>query len=224
MADALVNMEASDVFSLGGNFIAQSAVSNTERSHAKMKKANGDYEKFSTTFGVIENITVVYKFNADTGLGAALPDIGEISNAYIITSVEVSTTFDDYPEISIEGHQHGENAHSVEGNKYAIPADMITILTGAVGAYDFSALASDPTCVQTSTYSIGTNHIDAECGTGDHWVGTSIEGLESMSVNYIGLNATFAVAGWTVTSYTYDDSNDAFDTSSLNAERLVLRA
>lgn len=224
MADAAVYIEASDVFGLAGSFLPQSASRSTELAHAKMKSSNGDYHKFSGTFNSVENVSVVYKFNSDGGLGNNLPAVGSVENGYIVTSVSVSTTFDDYPEITVEGHQHAVNAHTDNRNEYSIPDDMKSILTGAVGAYDFSGLASDPTCVQTSTYTLAVNHVDAECGTGNHWVGQNVEGMESMEVNFIGLNTTYVLGDdWVITGYTADDSNDDFDTSSISAERLVLR-
>ena len=223
MADALVSLEASDVFGLGGSFIAQSASKSTDLAHAKMKKANGDYEKFSTTFDQIENISVVYKFNSDTGLGAALPEVGSVNNAYIVTGLDISTTFDDYPEITVTGHQHEANAHEA-GNTYAISDAIQTIMTGAVGAYDFAGEAGDPVCTQSSTYSLTVNHIDDNCDAGDHWVGTNIEGMESITVNYIGnITSSPAPAGFTLTNYSYDDSNEAHDVSSMSAEALVVR-
>jgi len=220
----LVTIEASDVFSLGGSFIAQSSSGSIDWAHAKMKKANGDFEVFSATFNAIDNQTCTYTFNALTGLGAALPAVGEVSNAYIITGLEVSSSTGESPTITVTGHQHEEEAHTAN-NQYAVSAAMIALMTGAVGAYDLGGLASSPTCVQSSTYTLGGNHVDAECAEGDHWVGQTIEGIETISVNYIGhISSTATIADWTVTNTTLDDSNDAFDLSSVSAEKLVLRS
>jgi len=225
MADALVSLEASDIFGLGGNFISKSAGRSIDLAHAVMKKANGDFEVFSSTFNSIDNVTATYTFNSLTGLGAALPALGEVSNAYLITGFDVSSPTGEYPTININGHQHEENAHT-ENNQYAVSAAMIALITGAVGAYDLAGLASDPTCVQSSTYTIGAKHIDAECGSpGNHWVGQTIEGMETITVNYIGhISASAVIDGWTVTNISIDDSNDAFDISSITAEKLIVRS
>ena len=223
MADKNVGLEASDVFALGGLFIAQSSSVSTTLQHAKMKKANGDFEKFSDTFNHQDDVTATYKFNADSGLGAALPKVGEVKNGYAITEISISTTWEDYPEISITGHAHDANTHETGLNEYAISAEIIALLTGAIGAYDFAGLAGDDVCTTGSTYTLGVNHIDVNCGAGDHWVGNQIEGMESISVDYVGFIASYFIADWTVTGFNQDDSNDAFDISAISAEKLVLR-
>jgi hypothetical protein len=78
--------------------------------------------------------------------------------------------------------------------------------------------------VTDSTYTLSCNHIDELCGTGNHFVGQNIEGLETISVNYVGDAVTpLTVAGWTVTGADSPDGNTNFDKSTITAERLVLR-
>jgi len=218
-----VHIEASDIFALGGSFIPQSATKSTELDHAKMKKANGDYEKFSDTFNETINVTVVYNFNADVGLGAALPDNNSINNGYLVTSISISTTAGEYPEITLEGHQHGVNPH-ITSHTYAIDSGIQTILTGAVGAYDFFSAGDTDACVSSSTYATAVNHVDDQCGVGDHFIGTSIEGIETIEVNYIGFITTPpSLADWTLTNSGEDDGNDPHDASNVSAEKLVTR-
>jgi hypothetical protein len=219
------NIEASDVFGLGGNFIAQNASGSIDKLHAKMKKADGDYEKFSTVFNEQTNQSAVYSFNADTGLGAALPSIGEIKNGYVITEIGVDSAFDTYPVITVTGHKHKDNT-DIQTNLYAVSVAMQALMTGAVGAYDLLGLATGTdSCVTGSTYSIGVNHIDDACGDGGHWFGTSIEGMETINVTYIGFTAFTEdlVSDYTITNYTFDDSNEAHDVSSATGEKLVVR-
>jgi len=223
MAAELVTIEASDTFCLGGSWIPQSRTSTLTKDHAKLKGVNGDWDSFSATFNTIEDVTIPYKFNAIAGLGGDLPNVGEVKGGYLITGIEISTTYNDFPTITVTGHQHAENEHTVN-NQYAVPADMITLLTGAVGAYDFAGETDEDSCVTDSSYSLGVDHIDAECNEGNHFVGQSIGGIETLTCNYVGtISSIPAIALWTITSYSYDDSNEDFDKSSVTAERIVLR-
>ena len=224
MTDAAVNLTAVDTFSLGGSFIPQNTTKTISQDHAEMIKANGDYEKYSDVFNVLNTYSASYKFNADTGLGAALPAIGEVKNAIMIDSISISTSYNDYPEISIEGHQHGENAHADDRVQYSIPAGIQTILTGAYGAYDFFSKSSATVCSTDSSYTIQMTHVDVECGTGDHFVGDNILGNEEASVTYVGDAATpTTVSGWTVTSAEESENNQEFDVSTISASRVVAR-
>jgi hypothetical protein len=223
MSDQNVNFTASDTLSLAGNFLPQNTNTETAWSYAEMVKANGDFQKFSDTFNGIITVNLVYKYNADTGLGAALPKVGQVKNGYLIDSITVETSYNDYPTITFVAHNHFENAHADDRNQYSVSASIISLLTGALGAYDFAGLAADEVCAQSSTYTLSANHIDAECSGGDHWVGQSVKGQESITITYIGAVASTTISGWTVTNYNYDDSNEAFDTSSITAIRTVAR-
>ena len=220
-ADKAVDLAAADVLSLGGNFIAQSSSIATENSYATMLAANGDIEKYSSTFNALTTVTIPYRFNADTGLGAALPAGGKVSNSYCITEIGIETTYNDYPTINFTAHNHGSNAHADDRNTYAvsIPASF----TGAIGAYDLAGLAADEVCATSSSYTLSMNHVDAECSTGEHWTGQNIQGMESCTVEYIGQIATFTIADWTVTGYSINDSNEAQDTSSITFIKLLSR-
>lgn len=225
MTDKAVNLTASDAFALGGSFIPQTASVTTSQEHANMIKADGDWQKWSSVFNLISEVTVDYKFNAVAGLGAALPSIGEVSNGYMVSGISVSTVHNDWPTITITGHSHGENSHVAGMTTYSFTPAMIVYLTGALGAYDFFNKAAGAVCATDSTIDLSMDHIDAECDGGNHWVGTNVKGRLEATVNYIGEVATPAtVAGWTVMNYvTPNDSNEDFDKSSITAELIRTR-
>lgn len=227
MADKVVALEASDVLALASNFIPQNSNIRSDQSTAQMIKANGDIQKYASVFNEIDNVSISYRWNADEGLGAALEALcGSLENSYIITAVRIETVFNYWPTITFTAHNHADNAHAAVPAlpTFSIPADMIAILTGAFGAYDFFAKAADNVCIQRSTYELRCEHVDAECSTGDHWVGTNIRGVEECTCEYISNVATpSTVSGWTVTSYEVNDSNEEHDTSSITAERAVDR-
>lgn len=224
MTDKAVSMEASDILSLGSSFIPQNTAKATTQEFAPMLKANGDFQKNSAVFNVLDSITVPYTWSIVTGLGAALEDLlGSISGGYAITGIRVETAYNAYPLMNFTAHNHGANAH-ITLPLYKIPADMIALLTGEYGAYDFLGKAAADVCTQRATYEIACEHIDAECSGGDHWVGTNVKGREEATGEYIGEVVTpDTVAGWTVTAYNVNDSNEEFDSSSITAERIVAR-
>jgi len=227
MADKNVSLEASDIFSLGGNFIPQSTTKTRNVEYATMIKANGDWQVWSGIFNGIDNISATYKYSDVTGLGAALPNVGHVSNSYLITEISLSTIYNDYPTISITGHQHTDNTHVDGMTEYAIPADMTTapLFTGQYGAYDWAGLAAGDVCATDSTYTLSMEHQDQACADGDHWVGANLRGKEVITVNYVGVLAAYpaVIAGWTVTATALNDSNSEFDKSTVTAERIVLR-
>ena len=223
MADVVISLGASDIFSLGAKFLAQTTSATVSQENSKMIKGNGDYQKISDVFNILTSVTATYKYTDITGLGEALPKVGNVVNAYLITSIAIATS-QEYPEITITGHQHAANAHTDLGkNLYSIPADIIALLTGAWGVYDFFAKSSTLACATDSNYELSINHIDAECN-GSHFVGQNIQGIEQATVNYVGTAATPAtVSGWTVTSYDQPTSNVDFYKSTISAERVVAR-
>ena len=227
MADAVVALEAANILSLGSSFIPQGVAESEDQEFGRMIKANGDFQKFSDPFNNITSGVAAYTWSEDTGLGAALSALcGTVQNAFMITEIQAVTAFNAYPALNFTFHNHVENEHAAVPllNAYAIPADMIAILTGAFGAYDFLGKSSATVCIQNGTYRIFVNHPDAECGTGNHFVGQNIGGEEEAICQYLGNAATpTTIAGWSVTNSTPTDSNDTFDISSITASRLVLR-
>ena len=227
MADIAIALEASDIFSLGGNFIPQSTTASVAQQHAEMIKANGDYQKYSDVFDVMTSVTANYKFNADTGLGAALPSCGALSGSYLITSIRIDTVNIEYPTIVVTGHNHANNAHATgaaQSTEYPIPADIQTILTGAYGAYDFAELSGAAIACIRSSYEIRNDHIDQNDATGNHWVGSNVKGMEELSCEYSGnIASPPTIAGWTVETSDLNDSDEEHDTSSVSAIRIVAR-
>jgi hypothetical protein len=235
MADKNVGLTASDLFNLGGNFVAQSSTKGDTAEYASMLAANGDWIKWSELFNNLYAITVTYKWNAIAGLGAALPNVGSVANSYLITELGIATNYKDWPTITVTGHQHMSNTHVAGLPEYAVPADIIAVCTGQFGGYDFlgaigTVTTAEDICVTDSTYTLGMNHIDAECTGGEHWVGTSVQGKESANVNFIGritlpaaLTEAWIGNDWFSISASNDDSNADFNKSNITAERIVTR-
>lgn len=231
MADAAVNFGANDIFGLGGSFVAQTATNNDNDRYAEMRKADGDNSRESGAFDGRDDATATYKFSADVGLGAALPDIGSVSNGYVIETVSIEMSNEDFPTINITGHKHDVNSH-VDGTlpEYSIPAGTAALITGAFGVYDLGANAGATTACQSGTYEITAEHIDVLDCDGDHFAGTGFHGMETLNMTYVSSagNVTgFTKAGadpdWVTDSVEETESNETFDTVTVTGHRYVTR-
>ena len=227
MAIKAVGFTASDVPGIGGSFIAQSSSLNFAQQHATMHKANGDIQKHSTPFDLLTGGSVPYKFSEDTGLGAALTSLlGTVSTGYIITGLRVETSDNDYPLILATFHKHNANSEETGDGlaTFAIPADMITILTGAFGAYDFAAKTALNVACRRSVYEITIDHRDRGGADGNHWTSYNRSCEERLECEYTDDIATPTVlSGWTVEGHDDNDDNDDFDNSRIAAVRAVAR-
>ena len=221
-ADKAVGLEASDLLSLGSQWIPQSTVRSKDYDWARMTKANGDFHMWSDEFGGMMNLTSVYRWGDTVGLGAALPNVGSVSGGYMITEMNIETVYNDWPTITFTAHQHDENVHS-GGVQYEPSTEIQSIVTGALGALDYASLAASEVCAQSSSYTLSVNHLDEDCSSAEHWTGNNIQGVESVSINYIGLIGTFTVGNWWTSNYSLNDSNEAFDTSSITMEKYLTR-
>jgi len=217
MSDQAVLLEAGDKFGLGGNFVAQNSDTTTDQEWARMLNSNGKWLKWSNEFNAITNVTVVYKYNATTGLYSALPLLGAVSNSIIITGIDIESVHDDWPTITITGHNHTANAHENDRNTWDL-SSFLTLATGAFGAYDWAGLAADEVCAQRSTISASVNHLDENCDH-EHWVGQNIQAQLTATVEYIGPITAPSIENWNVSSWHNGDSNEAFDKSSITIER-----
>jgi len=218
MSDQAVDLEATDAFALGGSFVAQNSSFTSNQEWARMTGADGLFLKWSNEFNQVTEVTCTYRFNAISGLPTALPWLGSVSNALLITEISVASVHNDWPTITITGHNHGENAHINDRNKWDVSSFFATA-TGAFGAYDVAGKAAGETCATSSTITASMNHVDAECSNGNHWVGQNIQGQVSATVEYIGpISGTVAVSGWNTSSWNNSDANEGFDTSSITIE------
>jgi hypothetical protein len=219
MSDQAVSLEASDVLGLGGSFIPQSSTTTTNQEWARMTAADGKWLKWSNEFNDMTEVSVTYKFNAIIGLPAALPNLGAVSNGYLITEIGIESTYNDWPTITFTAHNHGTNAHIDDRNKWDLSTELATA-TGAFGSYDWAGKAAGAVCATRSTITASLNHVDAECSGGDHWTGQSIQAQLSATVEYVGAPlASTTVTGWNTASFAYDDSNENFDTSTITIEK-----
>lgn len=226
MAIKAVSFTASDILGLASNFIPHNTRKNTTQQHVNMHKANGDIQKKSSPFNQVDNIIVPYRWSEDTGLGIALTSAGSVQNSYIVTGIRIETNDGDYPMINFAAHAHDVNSEATDDGLavYDIPADMIAILTGAFGAYDFAGKEAANVQCRRSVYEITIDHRDRGGNDGNHWTAYNRSCEERIECEYTDDIATpTTLAGWTVEGADDNDDNDDWDNSRIVAVRAVAR-
>lgn len=224
MADATVTFTASDLFSLGSNFIAQSSNDVDTNSYAQINKADGDNNSESNAFDLRNEYTCVYRWSAATGLGAALPDVGSVTGTKLVTQVQIDMSNDDFPTITITGHQHDAATHTSQ-NVYALPSAMQTLITGAFGAYDIFVKDSSTAACQSETLTFSAEHIDALDCSGAHFAGHTFRGMMTGSATHVGAVTGVATTNGAFVIDTQDSttSNEGFVTTVTNAHAFIAR-
>ena len=218
MADQAVGGPlAVDVFGIGGNWIAQNNKNNDVSDRASGLKANGD-EAASKMFNGRNEISVPYKCFVETG-NLTLPNVGSVSNGYVITQVVLAPAKDNFPTMTVTGHQHDSNAHTAL-NEYAA-----TLTIPAQFGIPTMFSQSNAACGKVSmSYTLACDHIDETGGTGDHLAGQNLNGRETLALEYIGTPSHTVPAGWDTLNTEDDGDNTKFDTTSCNFHHLLLRS
>jgi hypothetical protein len=236
MADTLcvINFGSDDLIGLGStdsNFIAVSTSNNRSLTYTTVLGSTGDeIMRDSNGHDLKNEVTTTYRYNAVTGLGAALPKIGDISNSYIITSISVESNNNDFPTITVTGHNHDTNAHDTVYYVCAVyswPAAITTAITGAYGAYDYLSANLSVTDTETTIYAgVASSSVTCECdhvdivnAVGDHLVGENNNGRISGTVTYNGAPQAVDTANkFHVNGPTTNRENTGFATSAYTFE------
>lgn len=214
--------QATDLFSLGGDFQAQSSTNDDQESVIHALDGNGDVVA-SDTHGSMNSVSCVYKYTGaatlwTTTTSELIPKPGSIQNSYIVTSVQVDYSPTDWPTVTITGHNHDENAHSADLETFS---PSIT-LAGARGCPDLWTNADTDSAPTSVTYTIACEHVDVDDGSGDHLAGDTYRGMETISAEYVG-TPSLTTTGWYVSSSNAGDSNTEFDTTAVSGEKPITR-
>jgi hypothetical protein len=244
MADATINFGASDTatFNLSdsintdyGNalFICQSSSDDDQASYATVSSVNGDELQRSAGFDNKNEVSATYKWNSTSGLGSALPKVGAIQGSAVVTSINVDSTNDDFPTITISGHLHDTNSHDTVANTpatFSWPSstpDVVSVITGAFGAYDFlvvSDTGSSGAAVASSSVTFECDHEDVNGALGEHLAGENYNGRLSVSQTCNGQpDAVDTASNWNITSDNASRENTGFETVAYSAEIGVAR-
>jgi len=212
-------IEATDVFALGGDFVAQSSGSDIQSTRAALPGALGD-EAASALHDTKTVITQSYKYKAASGnIAVTSLFIGKVTGGYHIDGFQVAYSNTDWPTVTVTGHNHGANAHVDAA--LVIIKPVITLPAGFGCADLFADTGAASSCV-SANYTLSATHNDKQGKDGNHLVGDNFGGLETITATYYGI-PTLATTGYDVTSTNSTDSNADFDQVSISATAAVAR-
>jgi len=214
MSDKVIDLHATDRCALAGDFVPQESGITTSRTYGEILEADGNVLVWSNILGQTTAANCTYKYNNSTGLYSALPKLGALGNAYIITSITINSIWNDWPTITIEGHNHQYEPHINDRNQWDL-STFLTLATGEFGVYDWAGLAAGEIGAINSSITASINHSDIDSYTGNHWNGQNITGKLSATINYIGEISNPIVADWLVIDYNNDDDNESHDKTSV---------
>jgi len=236
-AEPAPGFTSADLFGIAAadKFIAQSSSSTVNNTYFPVLKANGDFSCEAGPLDVTTNYTNEFLYcgsDIKTDLGALATAYGTITNAIHIDNLTLVLSNTSQPTLSITGHQHAVYLHTTGAEITYNWAAVLPTSHGGVGIpalgtnYTFTAAAipTGVTCVTDITLTMTSTHTDVPGSDGNHFAGTSTNGLLTASVSGIGLYSEITVGSeWTEDDNDTSDSNTAFDTWSLTAHRYILR-
>ena len=206
MADKNIRYGSSEGFGPFTGWEAHTTEDNTTHTRAVATDDKGD-EVASCLHDEKREVSSTYECNSDTN---EIPDaIGKLVNSLILTNISISTAEGRYATMSLQGHNHGQNAHE---NSPALRSAAHEITLGkCFGATDFlgGSAGNDASCVE-GTITISCEHADQNDGDGNHLVGENYGAkIEARSV-WAGEPQTPAGTGWDITTETEADENTGF--------------
>lgn len=216
---ALGGIEATDLFDLGGDFQPQTSSVDTQKTRASAKGANGD-EIASQAHDTKTVATATYIYTGATSIDVDNLYIGRVGGGYHIDQVQVAYTNNGWPTVTVNGHNHGSNAHFDGGMVEIKPSLTLPAGFGVCpGLFANAGVASS--CV-SANYTLSAEHTDVLGCAGEHLAGDNHGGMETATGQYYGI-PTLTTTGWVITSSNASDSNGDFDQVSISATKSVAR-
>lgn len=223
MADAVVDLAASDLFSLGGNFHAQRSTTEHVQTSTPTLDSAGN-EQCETMVGGMTNYECEYEYcNAipaiGTDLSTFLTAFGGVSNSKIVTRLEIGFSAGKNATVKITGHNHDANAHSTGTGAANVSAAVPSGAGFGVPTFTGVTLGTVSTPIE-ATLVFEMNHVDRDGSAGTHFVGKNITPKATVSVKYQGVPTTAQpMTDWTTDTYGSGDANTDFDTYTVTAHR-----
>lgn len=223
MADAVVDLVATDLFAVGGNFHAQRSSTLHQETAATVLDASGN-EQCETMIDGKTDYDCDYEYcNAIPAIGTDLSTIlstfGAVKDSKLITNVEIGFFAGKQATVKIKGHNHDVNAHATGTGAADVSAAIPASSGFGVPTFAGVTLGTVSTPIE-ATISFEMNHVDKVGSAGSHFVGKNITPKATITVKYQGVPTTpQPMTGWTADSYGPSDANTDFDTYTVTAHR-----
>lgn len=235
MSDKAVNMQATDLFALGSGFEVQSSSRTLPAEVVEGMDADGDLSQQKEYQDRLE-YQAEYEYAGSAletdfvaKVGKCLT--GAASEVILLDRVTITLAPRKRVRLSLQGHNHGQNAHAVSttpGELDGYSLDLATLLGSAVGSYDcpdskpWSNSGSASTTIEL-TLAFTTEHVDGEDKAGLHHVGRSHKGKVEATVKYLGA-PTLTLTGWKMTQKpAFNDANQQLDTWTYVGSKALAR-
>jgi hypothetical protein len=223
MADAVVALEASDLFSVDSHFSPQRSSSIHSQSQSNTLDELGNNQCETMIDGKTDYETDYEYCNAVPAIvqdaGTLLTTFGAVADSKLITDIEFAFAAGKYATMKIKGHNHDDAAHTT-GTGAANVSDIIPAGAGfGVPTWAGVSLGSNATPIE-ATVNVTFNHVDKISAAGIHFVGKNITCKATITVKYQGVPTTAQpMTGWTTDTYGPEDANSDFDTYVVTAHR-----
>jgi hypothetical protein len=200
----------------GWNYTSASVTTDKERATAADSIGN---EVASRLYD--EKISVTASLVAASASAPDVPtEIGAYLGAYILTSIQISTSRDGFVTMTLTGHNHAVNPHSGASGEKTV-AHGITLASG-FGALDFmEGTAGSNASVRSGTITIECQHTDETDASGDHLVGENYQPMLTAETEWVGVPTTPADTGWDVTSKPNPTENTGFESASYSGTKAL---
>lgn len=225
-----VALQATDVFSLGANFKAQST-SNPDLQQTVNRGADADGHYVTSDESDSRNAYSCSYLYVGTDLGTDLvAKVGEVVNSIMIDTITISLGAQAQVRVDVAGHQHSDNPHvaavSGEFDGYDLDLTGADVLGATVqGAWDISATAgfnnsnADADLIGV-TLTFSSTVYDGVGRDGNHWTGANRLGIVTKTEEWIGV-PVLSTTGWQVESKASTDSNADFDKQTVSASKAL---
>lgn len=241
MADAVIDLQASNIFGLNANFNTTSSTTGTATSNVAINDELGNVACQRNISDMISHSQSATYCGSDfvTDLGTFLTQFGTVQSSKIVTGLSIGMSAEGYATIEVSGHQHPDNAH-VAGLSigYADVSDFLPHAIGEAfvswdgfGVPDFGVTVGANSSPASASVNFTMNHIDENDEQGDHLVGKNITPRCELSMDFVGLPTSVTISAIQtdlranegdmldvlVDSIDQSDSNSEFDTFSFTA-------
>jgi hypothetical protein len=202
----------------GSGWIIQNDAPGKASQRASGIGATGD-EVANALYDTRETLTETYKLFSGTG---TLPALGTVVSGWHIDSVRVSLSATDWPTMTITAHKHTDGVGHDSMETYT---PSITAPTAAWGVPEepFGITVGTLTTVGVSSaeYNFSVTHVDELAGDGKQLGGQNRDGVETLSVTYVGTTTPTGPDGWDEMETGTNASNEAASGGSASWEHHV---
>jgi len=241
MADATIDLLATNLFGLNAAFKTTSSSSSIKTTNAQAMDESGNVACQRNTGEQTDYTQSAVYCGTDFigNLGTFLTQFGDVQSSKIVTGLTVNMSAGNYVTVEVTGHNHGALAHAAGLSVgYADVSDFFPHELGEAfaawdgyGVPDFGVTLGDNASPSSASVSFTMNHVDTNDENGDHLVGKNITPRCELKMDFEGIptsnTATLLEADFgantndmlvpLVDSVDSSDSNAAFDTFSFTA-------